>query len=303
MGAAIAGGHEALREKPFYVHYSEPTPPLRHSYGAVNKLLLCAERGIPVLYPPAGTMGGTTPVTVAGGIVQGNAEALSGLVMHQLKRKGSPIISGWVVVPLDMRASTFSYGAPETRLTNSAFADMFHYYGIPCWSTVGTDAHGLDLQASMEHAFGTLLASLDGSNLIHDVGYLGQGLLGSPAAIVMCDEIISYVKRILRGFDMGREEIGVEAMREVGQGGHYLMIEHTLRHFRDEQWRPMFMNRDNPDIWEKKGAHSYEDLVNRKAKQILATHPAKTLPAETQRRLDEIAKNADVALRNVQFKA
>lgn len=89
--------------------------------------------------------------------------------------------------------SHFSYGAPEFRLTNSAFADLYHYYGIPMWSTVGSDANCIDEQASMEHAFGTLMAALDVANLIHDVGYLGQGLLGNPAAIVMCDEIVSYV--------------------------------------------------------------------------------------------------------------
>ena len=108
---------------------------------------------------------------------------------------------------------SIAYGAPEWRLTNSAFADLYHYYGIPMWSTVGSDAHCLDEQAGMEHAFGTLLAALDGANLIHDVGYLGQGLLGDPAAIVMCDEIISYVKRVLRGFDLDPEMMALEIGR------------------------------------------------------------------------------------------
>ena len=81
---------------------------------------------------------------------------------------------------MDMRTSTFSYGSPDFRLTNSAFADLYHYYGLPMWSTVGTDAHALDEQAAMEHAFCTLLSTLDGANLIHDIGYLGQGLLEQP---------------------------------------------------------------------------------------------------------------------------
>jgi len=147
MAAAVAGGADVLREKPFLIHYSEPTAPLTHSYGAIRKLFLCADRGVPICYTPGDILGATTPVTLAGGIVQANAEALSGIVLHQVKSKGAPIISGFGAVPMDMRTAIFSYGAPGFRLTNSAFADIFHYYGIPIWSTVGSDAFCLDAQA------------------------------------------------------------------------------------------------------------------------------------------------------------
>jgi trimethylamine--corrinoid protein Co-methyltransferase len=303
MAAAVAGGEDALREKPFLIHYSEPTAPLTHSRGAVNKLFLCAEKGIPICYTPGDSMGASTPVTLAGGIVQANAEALSGIVLHQLKRKGSPIISGWALVPLDMRSGIFSYGAPDFRLTNSAFADMFHYYGIPMWSTVGSDAHCLDEQAAMEHAFGTLLAAMDGANLIHDIGYLGQGLLGNPAAIVMCDEIISYVKRIIRGFDLGREMMAVDVIRSVGPGGNYLTVKHTQTHFRQELWQPRFLNRDSPETWAKKGGQSYGEVVARKALEVLETHRPEPLPEDVRQRIDEIAGGAERALADIQFVA
>ena len=98
MAEVVAGGPEALRAKPFIIHYSEPTPPLTHSYGAVRKVFLCAEHGIPICYPPGLILGASGPVTLAGGIVQANAEALSGVVLHQLKAKGAPIISGIAAV-------------------------------------------------------------------------------------------------------------------------------------------------------------------------------------------------------------
>jgi trimethylamine--corrinoid protein Co-methyltransferase len=120
------------------------------------------------------------------------------------------------------------------------------------WSTVGSDAHCLDEQAAMEHAFGTLLAAMDGANLIHDIGYLGQGLLGNPAAIVMCDEIISYVKRIIRGFDLSREMMAVDVIRSVGPGGNFLTVKHTQTHFRQELWQPNFLNRDSPETWARR---------------------------------------------------
>ena len=103
MAEKVAGNEQTLKEKPFLIHYSEPTAPLFHSTGAVNKLLLCAEKKIPTCYPPGDILGASCPVTLAGGIMQANAEALSGIVLHQLKNKGAPIISGIGVIPLDMK--------------------------------------------------------------------------------------------------------------------------------------------------------------------------------------------------------
>jgi trimethylamine--corrinoid protein Co-methyltransferase len=303
MAAVVAGGEDALREKPFLIHYSEPTAPLTHSYGAIRKLFFCAEKRVPICYTPGDSMGATTPVTLAGGIVQANAEALSGIVLHQIKSKGAPIISGFALVPLDMQSAIFSYGAPDFRLTNSAFADIFHYYRIPIWSTVGSDAHCLDAQAAMEHAFGTLMAALDGANLIHDIGYMGQGLLGNPAAIVMCDEIISYVKRIIRGFDVSRDKIGIDIIRQVGPAGSYLTQRHTADHYRQELWRPKFANRDTPKTWMDKGGQSYKKVVIQKALEILETYQAEPLPENVHQKLNEIAKNAEKTLADVQFVA
>ena len=86
MAEVVVGSENKLRSRPFLIHYSEPTAPLSHSYGAINKLFLCAEKEIPICYTPADLLGGTAPVSLAGGIVQANAEALSGIVLHQLKK-------------------------------------------------------------------------------------------------------------------------------------------------------------------------------------------------------------------------
>jgi trimethylamine--corrinoid protein Co-methyltransferase len=301
MAGIVAGGEDALRAKPFVIHYSEPTAPLTHSHGAVRKLFFCAEKGIPICYTPGDILGASTPVTLAGGIVQANAEALSGIVLHQVKAKGAPIISGFVASPLDMRTGTICYGAPDFRLTNSAFADIFHYYGLPIWSTVGSDAHCLDAQAAMEHAFATLMAALDGANLIHDVGYLGQGLLSNPASIVMCSEIISYVKRFVRGFDLSREKMGLDVIREVGPGGQFLTAAHTRDHFHEELWQPRLLNRDSPETWLKKGGLPYQELVRQKTLDILATYEPQPLPAEVRQEMETLVEEAEEVLARVQF--
>lgn len=303
IAETIAGDADALRKKPFIIQYSEPTPPLTHSYGAVNKVFTCAERGIPICYPPGALIGASTPVTLAGAITQANAEALSGVVLHQVRVRGAPIISGWAVAALDMRTTSFLYGAPEFRLTNSAFADMYHYYGLPMWSTVGSDANMLDAQGSMELALGILMSALDGANLIHDIGYLGQGKLGNPASIVMGNEIVSYVKRVMRGFDINKETMALDVIRQVGPGGYYLGERHTLDHHRKELWRPKVANRDNMDIWVEKGSKSYEERLIEEAIRILETHQPEQLPEDILQRINEIADRADKVLAEVEFVA
>jgi len=155
----------------------------------------------------------------------------------------------------------------------------------------------------MEHAFGTLLAALDGANLIHDIGYMGQGLLGNPAAIVMCAEIISYVKRIIRGFDMSRQMMAIDVIRQVGPAGNFLIQRHTADHYRQELWQPKFANRDTPKAWMDKGGQSYEEVVTRKAVEILATHRPELLPESVLQKINKIAREAEEALADMQFVA
>lgn len=303
MAEAVAGGATELQEKPFLIHYSEPTPPLVHSYGAVQKLFLCADRKVPITYVPGAMLGASAPVTLAGGVAQANAEALSGIVLHQLRSKGAPIISGWAVVTMDMRDSTFSYGAPESRLTNSVFADIYHYYGIPTWSIVGTDANAFDQQASMETAIAILMAALDGANLVHDIGYMGQGRIGHPAMLVMSNEIISYVKRLMRGFGLTREELALDVIRRVGCGGDYLSEQHTLKNFRQQLWQPYSVNRADPKSWRSRGGKTYGEVVIQKTLQILETHQPEPLEAGVQEKIGEIARKAEKDLKGKHFKA
>jgi trimethylamine--corrinoid protein Co-methyltransferase len=302
IAEAVAGGEEALREKPFLINYSEPTPPLVHSYGAVSKLLLCADKGVPICYTPADVMGASAPVSLAGAIVQANAEALSGIVIHQVRHKGSPIISGFFATPMDMLSSVFVYGGPEFRLTHSAYADLYHYYGIPCWGTAGiTDSHAIDQQAAFEAALTLLMSALDGANLIHDVGYMGAGLIGSPASIVMSNEIIGWVKRVIRGFEITPDLMGLDVIRSVGPGGDYLAEEHTLKYYKSELWRPKISNRDDPDTWLQKGGKGYGDRLAEETMAILESHTPAPLETNVKARIDEIMLRAEEAFEEMHF--
>ncbi len=299
MAAAVRGGEQVLRNKPFLIHYAEPVSPLVHSRGALEKMFLCARKGIPLNYVPAVLMGASGPVTLAGAVVQANAEALSGLVIQQLYAPGAPMISGFSVTPMDMRTGTSVYAAPEERLTHTACTELFRSYGLPVWGTAGcSDAKSLDVQAAFEAGVTLLMSALDGAHLIHDVGYLGQGLVGSPASIVFCDEVIGYVKRILRGFSLDAEHLAVDVIRRVGPGGSYLADRHTLEHFRECLWHPPGMDRDPLDRWRLKGEKGYQDNLRDRTRRLLAEHHPAPLAARVSTRLAEIMALAERDLDN-----
>jgi trimethylamine--corrinoid protein Co-methyltransferase len=144
----------------------------------------------------------------------------------------------------------------------------------------------------MECMASIMMASLDGCNLVHDVGYLGQGLAGSVASLVMCNEIISYVRRIMSGFDTSRERIGLDVIHEIGPGGHFLSHEQTLKYCREEHWSPQLINRQSPETWQKMGGRRYGDVVVEKALNILTTHHPDRLSHTAIKRLDDIVEKA-----------
>jgi trimethylamine--corrinoid protein Co-methyltransferase len=293
MAAAAVGGADILREKPVHIHYAEPLTPLTHSSGAIKKLFYCADNLVPVNYTPGMMSGASAPVTLAGAIIVGNAEALSGLVMHQLRCKGAPIISGFGMSTLDMKTSACVYGCPEYRLAISACSDLYHYYGIPMWGTAGvSDAHCLDQQAGMEWSISLLTAAMDGANLIHDVGYLGQGLVGHPAALVICAETISYIKRLIRGFDIDDVDISMDIIREVGPGGGFIDTLHTFENFRKEHWQPELFNRLTLENWQSAGQKTLADRAVEKTKNILKEYEVKPLGDGVQETLNTIRKAA-----------
>ena len=294
MAVAVAGSSDHLRRKPFLIHYSEPLSPLIHSAGAVEKLLFCADHHIPVTYTPGMMSGATGPVTLAGALALGNAEALSGLVMHQIRSKGAPIISGIGMAVMDMARATCIYGCPEYRLILSACADLYHHYGIPVWGTAGvTDANCLDLQAGMEWGNSLLLNAMAGVNLIHDVGYMGQGLVGHPAALVVCDEMISYTRRFMRGFELDDDHFDLDTIRQVGAGGSFLSARQTVRMFRTEHWYPNLCNRDSLGSWSKNGGKDMADIAVEKTRDILRNHVPQALSEPMQIELNRIRIRAE----------
>ncbi len=294
MACAAIGGRDEWRKLPMFVIYIEPSSPLNNSKEAVEKLLYAAENDIPAIYTPCPISGATAPATMAGVLVQSLAEFFTGLVISQLKRKGAAVIMGGVVSLLDMSTTVMAYGAPELSLLSAAMTQVAQHLHLPMFSTAGcSDSKILDQQAAIEAALSIAISGLSGANLIHDVGYLESGLSGSYDMLVMSNEIIGMVKRILRGVPVDAEHLAVDVIDRVGPGGHYLMDDHTLTHFRSEFWMPELLDRTNWDTWEADGSKTLRQRVHEKVLYLIENYQPEPIPAEIESQLKLIVARAD----------
>jgi trimethylamine--corrinoid protein Co-methyltransferase len=140
----------------------------------------------------------------------------------------------------------------------------------------------------MEWGGSLLQNALAGVNLIHDVGYMGQGLIGHPAALVVCDEMISYTRRFMRGFELDDDHLDLDGIRRVGAGGSFLSAPQTARMFGSEHWYPRLCNRDSLGAWQVKGGKSMADHAIEKVRDILRSHVIDPLPQSVQNELNRI---------------
>ncbi len=289
MACLIAGGDEAFRQRPNYILYGQFISPLQHDHQALERLIFCAEREIPLIYIPTIMPGASGPVTLAGSLALAAAEFLAGLVMHQTVRPGAPFICGACISKLDWHTLLFPYGSPEWRLNDLAMAELARYYGLPVFGTGGTtDSKLIDAQAGAEYAGSLLVAALAGTNLIHDVGYLGSGLAGSLESLVLAAEQIRWVKQFVDGFEMSPEALALEAINEVGPAGDFMGHDHTLDHFRRRMWTPYVTTHESYEGWAEAGAPDYMTRARRYARQLLDSHQPQPLDASLEARLREL---------------
>lgn len=285
----IAGSVEELQRNPFLCLYAEPSTPLQHSQDAIQKLIFMAEMNLPAIYTPGPMMGTTAPATPAGTIVVALAESLSGLVLSQLVQEGTPYIMGGVLSLMDMQTTILSYGAPEFNLMEAALTNMAQYYQLPMFSTAGcTDAKEVDEQAAIEATISCFTAALSGANLIHDVGYTEYGSTSNLAQLVMCDEIIGMVKRMVQGIPVNQETMALHVIKEVGPGGQFLTHPHTLNNYRENMWFPQLMNRQGFEAWVKEGRPRLGKRAMEKARTLVENHRPEELSSVIKTRIHEI---------------
>jgi trimethylamine--corrinoid protein Co-methyltransferase len=286
----VAGSEEQLRIKPTAILYLNPTTAFKHNESALRKLIYAAEKHLPVVYLPDVQRGLSCPITYAGAMACANAGQLVGLLLAQLVNEGTPIIlNAATPTTIDMKTMVMPYAEPEGK---SFALEMNFYYNLPVFSIGGcSDSKLLDEQAIMEAALSLFSATIRGGNMIHDIGYLESGLTGSLELVVICDEIISWLKAYLQGLEINQETLALDVIHEHALTADFLGTEHTVRHVR-EGWQPNLVDRHNFEGWMASGGMSMGKRAKTKIDDILSDEHHEILPPDIKRRIRKITEKS-----------
>ncbi len=296
IAAAVAGGEEALRQRPNFALFSTYSTPLKHTNEDMGNVLWAAGHGIPVVYLGGPTLGMTSPASGASALVLFLAVALSGLAVVQLKHPGAPTAIGSVPAAMDLYTARVAYGAPETSLYGAAAAELAHHLGLPFMGTAGaSDGKLLDGQATAESMVQVLMSALSSTDLVHDIGFLEGAAIGSLPLLVVVDELIGMTRRIMRGVEVSEESIMLDLIAEVGPTGAFIAEPRSARLCRQEIWVPTLMDRSDYTNWELNGAKGLEERAVAKLQHILEHHQPVALQAETSRTIAAILAEVEKA--------
>jgi trimethylamine--corrinoid protein Co-methyltransferase len=284
--AALCGEKESISI------YAMPSPPLMHDPDALTKVIGCAELEIPLIYAPAPNMGATGPRSVSGSVLVGNAETLSGLVLHQHVNPGAPFVYGVGAGAMDMRTMTDPYVAPDALLAQQVGTDLARHYGLPSFSYAGmSDSKTLDEQWSAEAALSMAYGTLSRATMLHDVGYLESGLQSSYESIVLGDELVGYARQFMREVPVDDYALALDEIRAAGPGGNHLATRYTRKHHR-EFWIPESFDHSVHDRWAAEGEKTLGDRIRAKTDALRATERPFTLTAEQDARLEAMLAEA-----------
>jgi trimethylamine--corrinoid protein Co-methyltransferase len=290
LGSLVAGGLEVLRERPFVSCITSwMVSPLHLDTSVTDILIEWCHQGLPLVLSSAPMAGSTSPVTLAGTLVQLNAEQLSGVVLCQLVRPGTPVLVGYIPGLADMRSGGYVGGAVEFGMMQAAAAQLAHFYRLPIYGSGGmTDSKLPDAQAGYEKMATLLLAAMGGCNYIHHAfGMITNMNAASLEQAVIDDEIVGMVMRALRGIELTDDSLAVEAIGRVGPGGHYLMDPHTLRFMRSELYHPALSDRQNRAAWEAGGSPDTRTRATARLENLMQAHRPPGLPT----RIDTVARD------------
>ena len=274
MASILRGGTDELVRKPCLLGFTNPVSPMQLSKELIEGAIVYAKYKQPMIFAPEALAGGTAPASIAGLLVQQNAEVLSGIMVSQLASPGAPVLYGTVSAALDMKTGTTALGGPEVALINIGAGQLGRYYNLPRRGTGGnTDSKAVDSQAGAETGMSLLMAAMAGMNFIYDAtGSLDGTLTISYEKLVIDNEIAGMVSRILRGIEVNTDTLAVDEIIKVGPAANYLSSPHTARMFRKEHYLPTLFDRRVWETWLRDGAKDIAKVARERARKIVKEH-------------------------------
>ncbi len=301
--AAIARGasRNELLEAPAVISNININSPRRVDGPMSEGLMALARHGQVLVVTPFTLLGAMAPVTLPAALAQQNAEALAGIALAQMVRPGTPVVYGGFTSNVDMRSGAPAFGTPENAQATLAGGQLARRYGLPYRSSNASASNVVDAQAAYESQMSIWAAVMGHANMvIHGAGWMEGGLTASFEKFILDAEMLQMMAEVLSPLEVTEETLGLDAIREVGPGGHFFGAAHTLARYETAFYQPMLADWRNFETWQEAGAKSATERATGIWKALLEAYEpppldasvAEALDAYVRRRKEEIARQA-----------
>lgn len=278
---------DELCERPALLGIINTNSPLQLDVPMAEGLITLASHGQVNVITPFTLAGAMSPVTLAGALVQQHAEALAGIVLTQIVRPGVPVMYGGFTSNVDMRSGAPAFGTPEYTKAAQASGQLARHIGVPFRSSNVTAANEVDAQAAYESQMALWGALMGGAHLVeHAAGWMHGGLTASFEKLILDAELLQMMAAYFDPIAVSADSIALDAIREVGAGGHYFGAAHTMARYETAFYPPLLSNWDNHPAWVERGSIDARARANQIWKQMLADHVDPAIDAAITEALD-----------------
>ncbi|MFL0691421.1 MAG: trimethylamine methyltransferase family protein [Agrobacterium tumefaciens] len=278
---------EQMENEPSLFTIINSSSPLRLDGPMLQGIIEMSSRGQVVVMTPFTLAGAMAPVTIAGAVVQQNAEALCGIAFTQMVKRGAPVVYGGFTSNVDMKTGAPAFGTPEYMKAVIVGGQLARRYGIPYRTSNTNAANTLDAQAAYESAFSLWALTQGGGNFImHSAGWTEGGLTASFEKFILDVDMLQMVAEFLTPLDVSQDALALDAVREVGPGGHFFGTAHTLARYESAFYSPILSDWRNFETWTEAGRPTTYDHANRIFKEKLATYERPPIHPAVEEELD-----------------
>jgi trimethylamine--corrinoid protein Co-methyltransferase len=279
---------EQFEREPTLMSVVNTNSPLKLDGNMLIGMTELSKRNQVICVTPFTLAGAMAPITLAGALVEQNAEALAGIAYCQLVKPGAPVIYGGFTSNVDMKSGAPAFGTPEYMKTTLIGGQLARRYNIPFRTSNTNAANTVDAQAAYESVFSLWGLTMGGGNYImHGAGWMEGGLVASFEKFVLDCDLIQMVKEFLKPIEITDESLAVEAIRDVGPGGHFFGTAHTLARFTDAFYAPMISDWRNYQQWSAAGSPDALKRANQLYKQALNEYQAPKFDPAHKEALDD----------------
>jgi trimethylamine--corrinoid protein Co-methyltransferase len=288
--ARIARGitHDQMMQQPSLHTIVNSNTPLIYDRALLEGAIEMARLNQPVIYTPFTLAGAMTPITMAGALIQQNAEALAGIAFSQCVNPGAPAGYGSFTSNADMKTGSPAFGTPEYAKATVASGQLARRYNIPWRSSNVTASNAADAQATYEAQMSLWPIILGQAHYVnHGFGWIEGGLCTSYEKMIIDAEMVQMMNSFLVPIDTSESELGLDAMAEVGPGGHFFGCSHTLERYQGAFYSPMLSDWSNFENWRDGGGIETSDRATHLWKELLSEYVAPPMDPAIRDELDD----------------